>query len=174
MGRQHSFYHRKYFYKRNIKQFRPKFQVSLPLHLVYAKMIVSLPIQPIVLLKKSIQSDSLPAGWTLVQTENNEIIACLICHDSQQIPTVVSSLTISETLQYKVIVLGRTVNLPTSTTTISNAENFLHIITTIQNCNLCPGNNDNQFIQIAEQRKGKFTDRIGMLTKLYTKLYVSK
>ena len=165
MGRQHSFYHRKYSYKRNIKQFRPKFQVSLPLHLVYAKMIVSLPIQPIVLLKKSIQSDSLPAGWTLVQTENNEIIACLIYHDSQQIPTVVSSLTIA---------LGRTVNLPTSTTTISNAENFLHIITTIQNCNLCPGNNDNQFIQIAEQRKGKFTDRIGMLTKLYTKLYVSK
>ena len=115
MGRQHSFYHRKYSYKRNIKQFRPKFQVSLPLHRVYAKMIVSLPIQPIVLLKKSIQSHSLPSGWTLVQTENNEITACLIYHDSQQIPTVVSSLTISETLQYKVIVLGRAVNLATST-----------------------------------------------------------
>ena len=118
-------------------------------------MIVSLLIQPIVLLKKSIQSHSLPSGWTLVQTENNEITACLIYHDSQQIPTVVSSLTISETLQYEVIVLGCTVNLQTSTMIISNAENFLHIITTIQNCNLCPGNNDNQ---IAEQRKGKFTD----------------
>ena len=58
-------------------------------------MIISLPIQPIALLKKSIQSHSLPSEWTLVQTENNEI-ACLIYHDSQQIPTVVSSLMISE------------------------------------------------------------------------------
>ena len=84
MGRQHSFYHCQYSYKHNIKQFRPKFQVSLPLHRVYAKMIVSLPIQPIVLLKKSIQYP-LPSPSSLSSSDTRALIRLLMIAKPQSL-----------------------------------------------------------------------------------------
>ena len=165
MGRQQTYYHRKYSYKHNIRKKFPSkqksFPVSLPLNRIYPEMIVSLPIQPIFILKKNIQSCSLPTGWALVNTTNNEIFACLL-HDSKHIPEVQFSITISENLQYKITAFGRSVNLPTTTSIITNVEDFLSIIKILKNCNICPGNNDIDFVQLAKQRNGNFIDRTGM------------
>ena len=103
-------------------------------------------------------------GWTLSKTEQEDTVQfCILRSDP---PTVVRSVTVSADLTWYAHVLGRVVpranvviqSLPAK---VSSNSSLLHVLLTIQLARLCPGNPEEDFVQLLERKGGQARGRSG-------------
>ena len=78
-------------------------------------------------------------------------------------PVIKYTLTIKQDFSCALSILSKIVQVPYLIPShIYTPESLLHVMANLINMNICNGNNDQHFQQLAKKREGKFTDRTGI------------
>lgn len=108
------------------------------------------------------ESLSLPSGW-VNQSKNGTVVVCTLGFtDSDRSPSVIKSLTVLPNYTWKVHVHGKIINvteclaLKEFPTLISSPSLMNRILIQLNNLEVCAGNPDDHFLQMADSRNGVF------------------
>ena len=103
----------------------------------------------------------LPSKW-VVQSTPNALIACKLQHNTSQKVIVTHSITIKTDLSWSVQVHGKHIN-KTKCSAFQSFPNNINtklaanaLLAQVDGLNVCAGHPDQQFLDIADSRKGKF------------------
>ena len=104
----------------------------------------------------------LPESWVEVNSNASKLTFCHIVNTSLTTPVIKYTLTIKQDFSCTLSVLTKIVQVPYLIPShIYTPESLLHVMANLINMNICNGNNDQHFQELAKKRKGKFTDRTG-------------
>lgn len=147
-------------------------KISIPLHLLPGlqritsldgycdeteSYIISIPrihfdqIASLSQLRCRISKTQLPNGWVVVPCSNTSVIVLCYFADPSLSTTPLVSLTVSEQLDWTVLVHGRKATIPPSFTPlfkISKCETVIMLLEKLSSTSICAGNSEEKFISV--------------------------
>lgn len=159
--------------------------VSISLTIVVCATSQALSLSSLCLCLNECKKKYLPDGWIIAKTGPSELTVCNLTKGIGESPPVVKfSVTVTESLNWSVHVYGQRVEaanlmmipVPQRLKTIPN---FLLLLRCLDNLQVCTGNSDEKFIQLAISKKGKFRNRSGKYLSttnfyLYNYMYICR
>ena len=97
---------------------------------------------------------------SIVGSQTGNLVLCYLQHDTTN-PTILFTSTVYPNLTYNIKAFNhQNISLPKKCN-IANADQLVDLLQYIKRLHICPGNNDSRYLQLAENREGKFEDRNG-------------
>jgi hypothetical protein len=103
-------------------------------------------------------------GWQDVSNVDENTLSFVLIQQTEKGPVVVKSVLIADTFVWQVFIRGKAVeqsHLSSFPQLLLSACDVERILDYVNQCGICCGNADDQFIPIIESRKRKFTDNSG-------------
>ena len=111
----------------------------------------------------------LPDGWTRAKSAPSELVVCNLSQSKPDVPPLVKyTVTVTESLLWTVHIFGQLVQttqlMPSQPCRLETVSEFFSLLQHLKNFQVCCGNSEDKFIQLAHKKRGKFCDKAGGLS----------
>ena len=108
------------------------------------------------------KAPSLPEGW-VIPDSTSLITVGYFQAEQDSIPVATHYLKVSRDGSYTTTVYGKKVTLDYPSPILDITTTLPHILNTLMEMKVCPGNNCTEFIELAVKREGNFVNKEGTL-----------